>query len=276
MRRFMDEMRADPSYMFKVPINFYGKVLDQEEKPLADANIGFNWNKVNETNDSQMESGVAETKTDPEGRFSLENQKGGQLNVKVSKPGYYSVASNPCCFEFAQPYAGNFYTPDAKNPVVFHLKKKGNGAALITSHNGMRSNVQLAIPMDGTPIQVDLLHQKAAAAGPLQVSQIKPMNQSSQQAKEWSFQMTIPDGGFVENHDEFPYAAPDSGYQQSVQLDFQKNQTNWATGIKKDYYIRFGSPPLYGRLHLETSIDQAGAWLTYAINPDGSTNLEPQ
>ena len=44
----------------------------------------------------------------------------------------------------------------------------------------------------------------------------------------------------------------------------------------KDYYIKFGSPPRYGRLHLETLIEMQGARLTYAINPTGSRNLEPQ
>jgi hypothetical protein len=274
MRTFTEEMRSDPMYMFKVPISFYGKVLDQDENPVAEASIEFSWNKVNATN-NEMESGTAGTSTDDKGLFSLENQKGGQLMVKVTKAGYYNLAGNPCCFEYAQPYAGNFYVPDPNNPVVFHLKKRGVGVALITSQNGMRSDVKLLIPKDGTLINVDFLQRKAAETGPLQIAQVKPTDTRSQDATEWSFQMTIPDGGFVEYHDEFPFEAPDTGYQPTVRFDFQKGQPNWTDGVKADYYIRFGNPPLYGRLHLETGFDEPGARLTYAINPDGSRNLEP-
>src|ERR1022692_346220 len=273
-RKFIEEMRNDPAYMFKVSIRFYGKVLDQDEMPVAGADVGFKWNRMNAIN-NEMESGEAGAKTDGGGLFSLEEQKGGQLAVTVSKPGYYSLGENRSMFEYAQPYSGNFYIPDPNYPVVFHLRKKGNGVALITSRSGTRDDFGLSIPIDGAPIKVDLL-QRNTGVGPLEISQLKPDPKLWKQASEWSFRMEIPDGGFVEYHEEFPFEAPETGYQPIMQLNFQNNQTNWSDGVKSDYYIRFGNPPLYGRLHLETFIDEKGARLTYAINPDGKRNLEPQ
>lgn len=35
-------------------------------------------------------------------------------------------------------------------------------------------------------------------------------------------------------------------------------------------------PPLYARFQLQTAISYGGAIITYAINPDGSRNLEPK
>lgn len=271
---YAEQMRADPLYEFKIPMRFYGKVLDEAEKPIEEANVHFEWNNLTPTND--IERKILETKTDGQGLFSMDGQSGKRLNVTVSKTGYYASKQNPLAFEFADPASGAYYSPDSQNPVAFHLKKKGQRTQLITSKNGMRSNVKLSIPMDGTPISVDLLHQKAADIGPLQVSQTKPTMVPWQRATEWSFKMSIPDGGFVESHDEFPFEAPEGGYQPTVQLDFHKDSTNWTTGIKSDYYIRFGNPSMYGLLHLETSITDAGAQLTYSINPAGSRNLEPQ
>jgi hypothetical protein len=66
------------------------------------------------------------------------------------------------------------------------------------------------------------------------------------------------------------------GYQSTIRFDFKKDQPYWAEGISKDYYIKFGNPPVYGRLHVETQIDLDSVRLTYAINPDGTQNLEPQ
>ncbi|MEY2466354.1 MAG: hypothetical protein QOD03_875, partial [Verrucomicrobiota bacterium] len=74
----------------------------------------------------------------------------------------------------------------------------------------------------------------------------------------------------------FPFEAPEGGYEPIVKFYFQKIQPDWDTFLKKDFYIRFGNPPIYGRLHVETGIDQKGARLKFAINPDGSRNLESQ
>jgi hypothetical protein len=52
--------------------------------------------------------------------------------------------------------------------------------------------------------------------GPLEVSQIKPEPKLWKQAAEWSARMTIADGGFVKYHDEFPFEAPETGYQSTV------------------------------------------------------------
>jgi hypothetical protein len=88
--------------------------------------------------------------------------------------------------------------------------------------------------------------------------------------------MEIPNGGFIEDNDEFPFAAPEDGYQKTIEFDLDKNQPDWKTSIHKDFYIKYGNPPQYGHLYLDTSIMMEGARLTYAINPTGSRNLEPK
>ena len=124
------------------------------------------------------------------------------------------------------------------------------------------------------PVQVRLLERNVGLGGQLQLSQSKPALENLQQAKEWAFRMEIPDGGFIELDEEFPFQAPETGYEPVVQFNFKSGDTNWATDLRKDYYIKFGDPPRYGRVHLETSIKMGGARLTYAINSDGSRNLE--
>ena len=273
IQSYVTEVQADALYDFKVPMRFYGKVLDENAKAIGGADIHFEWNNLTPTND--LERKAIESKTDEQGLFSFEGQNGKRLNVVVNKTGFYNSKQNPLAFEFADPSSGAFYTPDQQNPVIFRLRKKGLGVPLITSKNGMRPSVKLSVPMNGTA-NVDLLNQKVAESGPLQVSQTKPTNIPWQEASAWSFRMTIPDGGFVASNEEYPFEAPEQGYQPTVQFDFQKDSTNWTTGVKRDFFVRFGNPPTYGLLHVETTIDEAGARLTYAINPDGSRNLESQ
>jgi len=155
------------------------------------------------------------------------------------------------------------------------LRKKGVGVDLITSHYGMKDYFGIPAALDGTPVQVDLLERKTGQ-GQMTISQIKPELKNWKQATNWVFKMEIPDGGFIGENDEFPFEAPAEGYQPTIEFDFQQDQPDWTTDIRTNYYIKFGNPPHYGWLKLDTSIMMEGARLTYAINPDGSRNLEPK
>jgi hypothetical protein len=257
--------------MFAVPIDFYGEVIDESNNPVQGADIKFTWNKLGASN--VIETGEASTRSDAGGLFSVEGKKSNGLNVEVKKSGYYTVGRGPFNFQYSQAHGGDIHHPDQRTPVIFHLRKKGVGVRLVTSNHGIRNDLSISAPTDGMPVHVDLLN-RTKGQGSLEISQIKPDPKMWKQASQWSFQMSIPDGGFVEyQNEQFPYEAPETGYQTTVQFSFQKGQTNWTDGIAKDFYIRFSNPPLYGRLHVETAIDR-GVSLTYAINPDGSRNLE--
>ncbi|MEI6780221.1 MAG: carboxypeptidase regulatory-like domain-containing protein [Verrucomicrobiota bacterium] len=254
---------------YETPISFYGRVVDQDGSPLADASVAFGW--VN-TNFQQQGSS---TLSDGAGLFSLSGAQGKNLTVNVSKEGYYgSSRSNQTSFQFSDMSGNRTFTPDPASRVLFHLRKKGPGAELITSQYGVKDYLGVVVPRGGTPVQVDLLSRKVGAGGQIVISQLKPPYQSWKQATEWTFRMAIPDGGFVEQDEEFPFQAPEAGYQPTIEFHFKSGETNWATNLQRQYYIAFGQPRRYGRLVVETAIEMEGARLTYAINPDGSRYLE--
>ena len=231
---------ADPTYDWKQPINFYGKVVDESNQPVAAANVHFSWNDLSEKGTSE-----ADTKSDANGLFSLEGKKGKRLCLWASKEGYYAAAdARVPCYEYANP-ADGLFTPDANNPILLHLRKKGAGVDLITSQYGMSPDFPISVPRDGTPVKLDVMQRKIGDSGQIQISENKPEHNAWQQAKSWWFRMEVPDGGFVEESDEFPFEAPQSGYQPVMQFEFQQGQTNWATALKKDFYVKFGSPPRY-------------------------------
>jgi hypothetical protein len=246
------------------PIAFYGKVVDEETQAVASAGIHFIWV-------DPVSTSASDTASAADGSFSLTGVVGGDVSVYVSKAGYDEIKSQD---KITFNNTGDGSSQD--NPVLFHLRKKGTGADLITSKNGMKKYLGVSMPLDGSPVNVNLLVRSVGQDGQLLLSQIKPAYENWKQATEWSFKMEIPDGGFVEENDEFPFEAPESGYQSTVEFKFQQGQPNWTKDELQDYYIKFGNPPRYGHLHLDTSIDMSGARLTYAINPDGSRYLEPK
>jgi hypothetical protein len=253
---------------FHRPIQFYGKVVDENEQPIAGANIKFIWTQFHP--EASYETNVL---SDANGLFSLGNATGKGLEAYVEKSGYYPVKSrNENYYEFSG-MRGPPFQPDPINPVIFYLRKKGPGVDLLTSQHGMSPELTISGLRDGTPLRVDFFSKKMGGVGQLELSAIKP--RQGEPVTGWSFRMSIPEGGFVEYNDEFPFQAPETGYQPTVEFHFKPGETNWTNRLSKDYYIVFGQPPKYGRIHVETGIYQ-GVRLQYAINPEGSRDLEPK
>jgi hypothetical protein len=67
-----------------------------------------------------------------------------------------------------------------------------------------------------------------------------------------------------------------SSFQTVVSCSEVKDETNWTTHVAKQFYIAFGEPRRYGWLRIESDLAQETVFLTYAINPTGSRNLEPK
>jgi len=270
------------------PISFYGKIVDEADLPVSGASVELTWNDLPPDNETMNYTGEnftpfafaheahGQATSDAQGLFSLLDKKGKRLCVSVAKPGFYSTgAARLQCFEYGDPLVGIF-RPDPSNPIVFRLRKKGPGVDLITSQLGVRPDLGVRAPLDGTPVRVDLMSRKVGGEGPLEISQNKPDYAHWQQATQWSFRMALTDGGFVQQEEEFPFEAPETGYQPVVDFTFRNSETNWTTGLKRQFYIVFGNPRRYGRLVVESAIEMEGARLTYFINPAGSRYLEPK
>ena len=255
------------------PIVFYGKVVDQNMQPVASANISFNYNQFRPEG-----SFSASATSDNNGIFSLSGVSGVTLSVKVSKDGYDPVtSSNQYQFVYLAPPGSEPFHPDAMNPVIFYLRKMGNGVNLITSQRGMSPDFVISPPIDGRLIKVDLLKRKTGGSGQLEIQNWLDIDPNSGRTKSWRLKLFIPDGGFIETQDEFPFLAPEKGYQSELDFPMPDANGNIRFGVShKLYYVAFGNPRCYGRLEVSASDQTGEVMLQYAINPDGSRNLEPK
>ncbi len=248
------------------PIEFYGRVLDQEGQPVAGVQVHLLWTdtSTNGTSERHMQ-------TDAQGQFSLSGTTGRLLQVWLSKDGYYVPKTNQNNFDYATGYLA-----DPSNPVIFRLVKKGEGADLITSQYGIRPDFTVAVPKNGNPIRVDMLQRKAGDMGQLEMQSWIETDPATHRTTSWRLRLAIPDGGFVEHQDEFPFTAPEHGYQPELVFP-PPNASNVRFGFsQKTYYIAFGQPRRYGRIQISASASTGNVMLQYTINPDGSRNLEPK
>lgn len=249
-------------------IQFFGRVVDENNQPVEGAAVEFVWAQFFPLPEGTPSTNVF---SDRQGFFSFAGVIGSRLGVHVKKDGYYFVKSmNTESFNYSTLPGTTPFQPESNNPVIFHLRKRGPGADLIAANQNVK------IPLDGVPVEVNLFNQGSGTIGRLKLSQTKPPYESWKKAVAWSFRMEISGGGFIEENDEFPFEAPESGYKSVVQLNFEAGQPSWKTAFRKNYYITTGNPPRYGHLTVQTDIMWGGALISYTVNPDGSRYLEPK
>jgi hypothetical protein len=249
------------------PIEFYGRVVDENTNLVAGANITFGWSEL----PTQEAARKTTTISDANGLFSLHGERGPALDVWVGKEGYYASHGGQWGFSYL-----NGFSSDPMNPVVFFLRKKGKGESLITSSfpSGMGQIAQLH--HDGTPVELDLFNgaQVPAGSGQLKLEFWRDITNQNAKIFDWKCQLAVPGGGLVETPEEFAFQAPEGGYQSPLMIDMPATNENWQGEIRSKYYLQLPDGK-YGRIDFYFLPYNGVFTVQSAINPTGSRNLEP-
>lgn len=246
--------KLDPAWQGKMPIEFYGKVVDEKNQPVPDADIDFVWTDLSAEGTSKQK-----TKSDNNGLFALHGVLGKNLGVNVAKEGYYTARQKQYGFEYASFSDEQYYEPDATNPVIFHLRRKGDTEALLYKEK----EIKIAV---GTPVSVPVYGGTA----------IRILLQSNQHPKKgrWESQVSVQNGGLVPATEEFITEAPVNGYQAELTVNPQTPKPpTWELYQGGSFYAKAGQN--YGRLDIEMIPGNDWLRVTTWINPTaGSRNVE--
>jgi len=240
-----------------VDIVFYGKVVDENENAVAGAEIKFAVHDLSKSARTEYQ-----TVSDANGLFSLTGIQGRWMGINLSKDGYYTPVKENRSYEYYNRFA-KIAEPDLDNPVVFHLRKKGDAEAMI--HLEKQVPIQL-----NTPVTVDLKIGKIGSAdGQLQVTLLE--NQGK--LKQWSMVLTMNQGGIIPAMEEFPTIAPEDGYSSAVTLDIDSQLPPSWIGVYKGgrFYVRLQEG--YGLIEVKMVPGGEYFRLTTYFNPSGSSNL---
>jgi hypothetical protein len=259
--------KVDPNWEWRMPIDFYGKVVDENDRAIPQARVDFSWTDLSSTGNS-----TATTSSGPDGSFALRGKNGRHLQVDVSKDGYYKIRNERLkSFDYAAFGEGTYYQPDSTHPVIFHLRTKGKPEALSSGE------ISPVVPSDGTPISLDLLNSRHVSPnGQIVIAAVTNTEKYPPQTFDWRASITVQDGGLLEHNLEFPFEAPAEGYIPQVVFEMPANSSDWKRSIQKSYFIRFGNPAKYGRLEIRLNGASQKVLVRYAVNPNGSRSLEGQ
>ena len=206
------------------PIEFYGKVVDQSNQPVANAQAHFN------AQDKFDASGSTYQRTsDENGLFSISNIKGAALGVGVGKEGYYSRDKAHGIFN----RAGNPPTT-RDNPAVFVLVKMGETEPLIKV-----SQRQFELPKDGTPIFINFTTGKKSSSDVGNLKVESWLGDTTQRKFDWHFRWSIPSGGLIERTNVYAFEAPVEGYQPFMEASMTTNVDRWLSEFEAQHFAKF-------------------------------------
>ncbi len=264
---YVARLRGDNKADWKMPIDFYGKVIDENNRPVAGAKIMWQWNTI----DAASGTAYKDTTSDTNGLFSLTNQRGKILGVRVEKEGYYTVdgGQGAVSFEYATPASPMYYEPDSNHPVIFHLHTKGlNATRLLHWKRDVALNAK-------NQKALDLETGKTTEGQPHSLFIEVLTNNSRIGSIAWSARVSVIDGSLQTYTEQFPFTAPDGGYQSIIDLNLDTPKPSDMEGFQgAAFYVQ--TPKGYGRFEVRMLLGEHSIEVEGYFNPDPtSRSLEP-
>jgi hypothetical protein len=258
--------KADPDFQWKMPIAFYGRVVDQYGQPVTGAEVELNWTTVTGPIPDPKKSIF----TGPNGQFAVTGIQGKGITISVSKGGYNRTPDWIQSFECAAFFNDNFYVPDPNNPVLFHLRKilDAEPMYLFKTHNEFSPG--------SPPLTLDVASGKMKMPGDFSF-----LVQIGVKGKEDWFDYSISvealnGAGLMVTTEENPNQAPDNGYQTTFAVQQNATDTNYSPNLSFHFYAKTREGK-YGVVYVEMTVPRLGPINFYTVvryNPSGSKNLE--
>ena len=243
------------------PINFYGKVIDQDKQPVPNADVKYS------AADHYFGSGDKyQGISDDDGLFALTHVHGMGLYVEVSKEGYYQLGEK----SMRSISQAQMTSPD--NPVIFELRKRGKAERVIKIEGCIK------IAKDETPIQMDLSTGRTfhVENGDIQIEAwTNNANAGWNHHYDWRCKITVPGGGLQSRIGDFDFEAPEEGYQPSDEIDMPANSDQWQERAQRSYFLHLGNGD-YARIDFQmmTGGDHFFVITSYLNPHPGHRNLE--
>ncbi len=250
--------QRDGRFEWKMPIEFYGRVLDDQGQPVSEATVSTEWTDLSKEGSSERT-----LLTDATGLFSLTGVTGKNLGVRVKKDGYKPYHGNRSSYEYAAYFEREWHVPDRNNPVIFRLRKSRKTEPMIKR--------EFLLPVEiGQPATFAMDPKNPDA--PTVVFDL--LTNAQIRDRQWSARISVTGGGLQATLEEFPFEAPESGYETSVFSDYNTPKPVGFHGGAQGGVFFVHNPKGYGRVELKMISGSVDTRVISFWNPSGSRNLE--
>lgn len=255
-----------------VPIEFWGRVVDQDGQSIPDAVIAYRVHRSGRQEPSGFvgdDSHKSQVASSGDGGFSITGDRGVTLSIEgIQKSGYRLAGKQQ--LDFGYHGTPDLFSPSPRQPQVFVLIHTAAMPSLV------RYSQKYSLPWDGQAIRYDIQSGRPSPTGELRI--VASRSQPDQMGRfDWSFAISVAEGGILEAHKGKALIAPDSGYATSWTCGYKAESKPWRFGLTSQLFVKT-SKGEFGLLNLQIYADAkpAGKSLHVEgfINPDGGRLLE--
>lgn len=254
------------------PIAFYGRVVDQDGKPLSGVAVSFTVTAIPKIPvpwgpDESMTGSCA---TDQNGVFSVRDKYGVGFGVdSLVKAGYRATGFYQQGHVRYEPYSMQKHIPDSSKPVEFMLIRDDLPRAEKVADK------LLNFTWNAGPVRLDCGNMIGAMVLTPAREGMNPANKL--QPFDWSIEILGKGFGMALLPDPDCRIAPTAGYQTQCRLGFPKESKKWRARESYSYAIKT-SDGNYGIMKLDVAGDgedgHMSGSVTIHLNKNGSRNLD--
>ena len=245
-------------------VDFYGRVLDQEEHPVAGASVLYTISAYGFPRPDYKSGNV---QTDVDGKFEIHGGKAAILYIKaIELRGYeFKRGMEKAMFEYYSDYYDRHH-PSKDRPVVFHLRRKMLEAVALISYAA-----DVVLEKEKLPESFALDFARRFYGNPQSYPEyywdIEATGKLNEEKREWTvtFRMNGGNAG-MQFLDEFLYEAPAEGYKRELAMTFSFAEgRSGVQQLPKYMYLRLRDPGVYARMLVEkVSVSGNGFKLSFS------------
>lgn len=234
---------AQIAAIFTTPIEFYGKVADQNGVAIEGADVEIS---VSDDPTLSGKRNVQRRTTNASGLFSISGVRGMAIYVSVSKLGYYKINDDPGNkgakasekkFSYGFDEGNGLHKPDKANPDILVLHKPDTPEPLI--HQPKEA---WAISNDGKPRRIPL--NPMLPNGPhciLVECWLDPKQKDNKFHYPWKMRLSVPNGELALRKKQLEFQAPTEGYTPSAEYNMPATPRDrrWSDVEIGSYFVHF-------------------------------------
>jgi hypothetical protein len=250
-----------------VPINFYGRVVDEHGASLEDVSVGYRIQRgeaLLEAVKVHAEHGTVISGAD--GMFEISKRKGSSLEVgPFVKNGYRDAQRDVRSFG----YMGSTepHDPDAHKPVLFVMAREGTSRTKNIGHKTLKfewNQGEVRIPL-------------GEKLGDFVFVPTRVKNQDELRDFDWNIKVSMDRAELVFLGEYLAPIAPDTGYQSGFEYGTKKGDDKRPGGASKTWDFKT-EDGLYGFIRLAVYPHRedfgVNGSLNVRLNESGSRNLD--
>lgn len=265
-------------------IEFYGKIIDQNNDPVVGAKVLAVINTYDRNLDEHIKHRGLRYRydkiqkcSDDNGFFTIDKVKGLNLVIKgIEKEGYFASIDGKDTFVFNKYHSSDVrHVAQKNNPVVFYLWKEGRKTKLI--HKKLKIKIRDNAKYYSIIFLEGKIYNEYDNRGDL-FAKLIIGDQNGSNRYDWKLVLKTIDGGIVETKDKYIFLAPKTGYNENYTLQVNKSDEDWSIRASRKFYFRSINGKFFAAINAKVWAYHDGRGmliLEYYLNDKGGRNLEP-